>query len=168
MEVDDGGGAEAEPREGRRRRRRRGLLAGLAIAVIVLAVGYLALLVVAPSIDRLHVARGGWRLYRCQRLGGSIPVDFPAMVRLHPDVTDRRSPVAVHDGDDLYVGEVVTLAGGGSDVAVWVAADRGGPARPIQAANDVAATVAANPDGRTDSPSAAAVEAATSCARRGP
>ena len=131
-----------------------------------MAIGYLALLVLAPRIDRLHVARGGWRLYRCQRLGGSIPVDFPGLVDMRRDVA-HRSITAVEHGDERYVAEVVTLPDGSTTTAVWVTGYQyGGPFHPARAANEAAVRAAANPDGRAESPSAGAVAAAASCAER--
>ena len=136
MEVDEDGGEVAEASS--RPRRRHRLLVGLAIAVAVMAIGYLALLVVAPRIDRLHVARGGWRLYRCQRLGGSIPVDFPGLVDMRRDVA-HRSITAVEHGDERYVAEVVTLPDGSTTTAVWVTGYQyGGPFHPARAANEAA------------------------------
>ena len=159
--------AEAEvPARGRGRHR---LLVGMAAAVALLALAYLALLLVAPRIDRLHVARGGWVLHRCDRLGGSIPVDFPSMVGMHSREIGHRWLVAVSDGDQRYVAAPVTTADGHQDVGVWVTANElGGLSRPARAANDVAAEVADNPDGRAASPSADLVAAATSCAERAP
>ena len=165
MEADQGGGGAAgAPWPSRRPHR---LLAGLAITAAVIAMGYLALLVVAPNVDRLHVARGGWTLHRCQSLGGSIPVDFPSMVGMHSREVGHRWLVAVSDGDQRYVAAPVTTADGHEDVGVWVTANElGGLSRPARAANDVAAEVADNPDGRAGSPSADLVTAATSCAER--
>ena len=159
--------AEAEvPARGRGRHR---VLVGVAAAVALLALAYLALLLVAPRIDRLHVARGGWTLHRCARLGGSIPVDFPAMVGMHSREVGHRSLVAVSDGDQRYVAAPVRTSDGREDVGVWVTANElGGLSRPARAANDVAAEVADNPDGRAASPSADLVAAATSCAERAP
>jgi len=140
---------------------------GLAAAVAMLALAYLALLLVAPRIDRLHVARGGARLYRCARLGGSIPVDLPGMVGLRPGVT-HGSPTAVLIGDEAYVGMPVTTADGRTTIAVWQTGYRYGPQRPARAANEAAADVTDSPDARAGSPSAGAVAAATSCAERTP
>lgn len=148
---------------GHRRRIGRVLIAGL----VGLAALYAVALLVAPAIPGGKVARGGWRVYRCEALGGSIPPEFSGMVQTVPGVAVS-SPVAVRHGEQVYVAETAVDAEGhdlGS--AVWSASwDLGGPFHPVQAANDVARAVARNPDGVTAEPASGAVDAAASCAAR--
>jgi len=148
------------------RRRSRTLRWSVAVGLVVIVL-YVAALVTAPLMPKLKVTRGGWRLYRCHTLGGSIPPDFDGMVRIERGFTTH-APSAVFDGNTVYVARAVTDAGGQDlEVAVWSATyDYGGPFHPVRATNDVARQVAGNPDGVDDAPSPGAVDAAAACAER--
>jgi hypothetical protein len=157
---------ERSPRSERRSHRwARWSAIGLGGVVVL----YLAVLFVAPLVPRLRVARGGWRLYSCQQLGGSIPADFRSMVRVNPGLA-MSSPVAVRDGELVYVAEKTWDANGDDlGVAVWTAADRiGGPFHPALAANDLARRVAENPDGATSEPATGPIGASVACAASQP
>lgn len=155
--------ADGRAETGHRRRVGRVVVAGL----VGLAALYAVALLVAPAIPGGRVARGDWRLYRCEVLGGSIPPDFSGMVQIVPGVAVS-APVAVRHGDKVYVAETAVDADGHElGAAVWSAPwGFGGPVRPVQAANDLASRVARNPDGVAEAPSSGAVDAAASCATR--
>jgi hypothetical protein len=148
-----------------RPRRRRWRWAVAAVAAVLLV--YPLVLVVAPLLPRPKVARGGLRLYDCQVLGGDIPSGFRGAVGVFRDHEVARL-TSVRDGETIYVAAtVVDPQGNDLGAAVWTASYRnGGPFPPVQAANDVARSVAGNPGGTAADPSASAVDAAASCAVR--
>src|SRR5687768_3983384 len=96
----------------------------LAVAAVVLAlIGGLVVI----THGRMVVS--GWRIFECQRMGGSWPVEFASEVKLR-DGFDVDSLQSVRDGRLTFVGGEILRISDGRPVGfgVWVQAPRGGMA----------------------------------------
>lgn len=115
---------------------------------------------------RGEVAFAGWRLYDCERLGGSWPVDLPDFVDLDEGLTLGARIASVQEGDLTYAAtEVIRLRDDRQlGIGVWIAGDGLRP-EAVGAVNDVARRYSPPPG--QGSASDRASQAARSCYRGG-